>query len=289
MKVFGFEKMLMNLLAEGSMGGGSTPPPDAPPAAPAETFTPPEWAKGLTVEHDILKAPMFSSVKTMDDVVKGYYHAQKMVGADKVVVPTKASTPEQWKEYYTKIGLPNTVEDYKVELPATLNNPDFTKNLVAKAHEMNVLPEQLSSIVAEMEKYNEQIIADYDASQLQEQAATADALKKEWGADFQRNLASAQRVIKHFGGDEMLNQVLESPLANDGSFLRLMASISSKLTKEDTFSSDIVSTFGTSSADAKKKINEIYANPNHAYFDSNSAKHRDAVEEMLKWQEIAAR
>ena len=287
---FGYEKMLLNLLAEGGdAGGGSTPPPAAPMSPPPETFTPPEWAKGLTVEPEILKAPMFSSVKDMNDVVKGYYHAQKMVGADKVVVPTKQSTPEQWKDYYVKAGLPATLDDYQVELPASLDNPEFNKALMSKAYEMNIRPDQLSTIVAEMDKLNEQIVTDYEAQQKQEILSTADSLKKEWGADYQRNLLGAQRVIKHFGGEEMLKQVFESPLANDGAFLRLMSKISSQLVKEDTFSKEVTSTFGTSAEQARKNINDVYSNRSHAYFDESNPKHKDAVAEMLKWQEIASK
>lgn len=286
----------MNVLADGGdagASGGAAPTTTAAtvPAAtmtPPETFTPPEWAKGLTVEADILKAPMFSSVKDINDVVKGYYHAQKMVGADKVVVPTKSSTPEQWKEYYIKAGLPATMEDYKAEFPETIDNEDFKKSLVTKAYELNVRPDQLSTIVSEMEKMNEKIVADYEVQQKQEILQTADSLKKEWGPDYQRNLLGAQRVIKHFGGEEMLKQVFDSPLANDGAFLRLMAKISGQLTKEDTFSKDVTSTFGTSKEEAMKKVNEVYGTKNHAYFDESNAKHKDAVAEMLKWQEIIA-
>lgn len=290
--MFGNKFMLENILSGGEIGGGagdsgsSTPPPAGGDTGGGEVFTPPEWAKGINVDPEILKAPMFQSVKGMDDVVKGYYHAQKMVGADKIVVPTKASTPEQWKEYYIKAGLPATIDDYKPELPETIDDPNFKQALIQKAYELNVRPDQLSAIVAEMEKSNEALVENYQAEQVAQIKQTDEALRKEWGADYQRNLVQATRVIKHFGGDDMLNQILESPLASDGSFLRLMAKVGANLTKEDSFSNEVTSRFGTSREDAQKKINEIYGNRNHPYFDNGHAQHKDAVAEMLKYQEI---
>lgn len=287
---FGFRKhLLMNESVLGDSGGGA-PPSDAPPITtsetPPDTYVPPEWAKGLTVEADILKAPMFSSVKDMNDVVKGYYHAQKLVGADKTVVPTKSSTPEQWKDYYVRAGLPADIVDYKPELPVSIDDPTFKEGLVKKAYELNIRPDQLSAIVAEMEGHNDSIVEAYQAEQANEIKATSESLKKEWGNDYQRNILQAQRVIKHFGGEETLQKIIASPLANDGDFLRLMAKVGGSLTKEDSFSQDVVTRFGTSKEDAQKQINAIYGNRSHAYFDDGHAQHKDAIAEMLKLQEI---
>lgn len=294
---FGMRHMLMNILGEGGDGGGgaSGGQGDAGQAAAGgqgdtgQAYTPPEWAKSLqNVDREILDSPAFKNFKSLEDVVKSHYHAQKMIGADKVVVPTKASTPEEWKAYYQKAGLPATLDDYKPELPKSIDNEDFKKSLINKAYELNIRPDQLSAIVAEMEGNNESIVNTYLEEQKQEKITTSEALKKEWGGDYQRNLLQAQRVIKHFGGDETLKAVLESPLANDGQFLRLMANIGGKLVKEDTFSQDIVSHFGISREEASRKMNEIYGNPKHPYFDSQHAQHNDAVKQMLRYQEILA-
>ena len=274
----------------GAEGGASsaegTSAPAGTPAPIGETFTPPEWAKGLTVDPEILKSPAFKNFNSLDDVIKSHYHAQKLIGAEKVAIPTKASTPEEWKAFYQKGGLPPSLEEYKPELPASIDNEEFKKNLISKAYELNVRPDQLQAIVSEMEANNEKIVNDYQESQKQEKIQTAEALKKEWGGDYQRNLLQAQRVIQHFGGDETLKEVLESPLSNDGSFLRLMAKIGGKLVKEDTFSQDVVQHFGTSREDAQKEINKMMGDFSGPYYDSGHAAHKDAIAKMLRFREI---
>ena len=49
----------------------------------------------------------------MEDFVKSYLHAQKLVGADKIPVPNKHATDEDWNEVFKKLGAPSNPEDYK--------------------------------------------------------------------------------------------------------------------------------------------------------------------------------
>jgi hypothetical protein len=267
-----------------------TPTPSATPeASGAPAFEPAEWMKGLTVEPEILQASHFKNFKSLDDVVKSYHHAQKMIGADKVVIPNKNSSPDEWKNYYAKVGHPTSLEEFKVELPKTLDDQEFKSNLMNKALELNMRPDQLSSVVDMMEKYYDSEAQKYEQQEQAKIQQGSESLLKEWGeAGFKKNIAGAQRVIKHFGGDEALKQVLESPLANDVSFIKLMAKIGEKLTSEDSFTLEVTSRFGMTKDEASRKINEVYGKGDHPYFNPQHAQHKEAMNDMLKWQEILA-
>ena len=39
----------------------------------------------------------------MDDFVKSYLHSQKLVGSEKISVPNKYSTDDDWKQVYKKL------------------------------------------------------------------------------------------------------------------------------------------------------------------------------------------
>lgn len=290
--LFGSRYFKMNLLGESSGGGGDTSTTSTPPATTevpattAETFTPPEWAKGLNVDQEILKAPMFSSVKDMNDVVKGYYHAQKMVGADKIVVPGKNSSSDEWRNFYIKGGLPEKFEDYKAELPKSFDNQEFNAEFLKTAYENNIRPDQLQKISELFEKSNEKLVAQYEEEQQAAITNVANSLKQEWGQGYEKQIATANRVIKHFGGDELHKQVLESPLANNGEFLRLMAKIGAKMTGEDTFQHGATETFGMTKEEARSKMNAMYGDVNSPYMNESHAQHKEFVEKMLKYQEI---
>lgn len=288
--LFGFKHFKMNLLDEGgSGGGGETPPADTGGAGGGETppaFVAPEWAKGINVGEDILKAPMFSTIKSVDDVVKGFYHAQKMVGADKVVVPSKNASADEWKNYYVKAGLPEKFDDYKVELPKSFENTEFNTEFLKTAYENNIRPDQLQKITEMFEKSNEKLVADYEAEQTENLKSAALALKQEWGQGFQKQIDRANRVIKHFGGEEMHTAIKSSELANNPEFLKLMAKIGEKMTGEDSFQPGATTTFGMTKEEARSKMNAMYGDPNGPYLNRDHAQHKEFVDNMLKYQEI---
>ena len=273
---------------EAGAGSGAGTPPPVDNTPPADTFTPPEWAKGLTVDQEILKAPMFQSVKTVDDVVKGYYHAQKMIGADKVVVPTSKSSPEEWKAFYQKAGLPAKIEDYKVEYPSMFNDQEFNQSLTNKAYDLNIRPDQLAEVMKMVDEYGNKLVASVDAEEEAAIINTAQELKKEWGNGFDKHISQVNRLIKHFGGDEVHQAILNSPLASDGQFLRLMSTMANKLLKEDTFMTESSQSFGMSKAEALSKVNAIMSDFNSPYHDETHAQHREFVDKVLKYHEIIA-
>ena len=78
-----------------------------------------EQPKENTVDFKSLIPESFKEEKSlenfdnMEDLLKSYLHAQKMVGADKIPVPNKFATDEDWKEVFTRLGAPKNPEDYK--------------------------------------------------------------------------------------------------------------------------------------------------------------------------------
>ena len=66
----------------------------------------------------------------MDDFVKSYLSAQKLVGANKVAIPNKMATDEDWDEVYKKLGRPDKPDDYKYSFKDDEINQDQLKVLM---------------------------------------------------------------------------------------------------------------------------------------------------------------
>ncbi len=137
-----------------------------------------------------------------------------------------------------------------------------------------------------IDQSNEKLVADFEAGQKQALAQTAGELKQEWGQGFEKQIARANRVIKHFGGDEMHKAISGSDLANSKDFLRLMAKIGEKMTGEDNFQYEATHTFGMTKDEAKSKMNAVYGDVNSPYFNREHAQHQEYLDKMLKYQEI---
>jgi hypothetical protein len=58
------------------------------------------------------------SLRTFTDpgsLAKSYVNAQRMIGADKVAIPSKSATSDEWREVYTRLGAPTDVGGYQFE------------------------------------------------------------------------------------------------------------------------------------------------------------------------------
>jgi len=45
-----------------------------------------------------------------------------MIGQDKVVIPNNNSTDDQWSEVYSKLGRPETADQYKLNVKSDVVN-----------------------------------------------------------------------------------------------------------------------------------------------------------------------
>lgn len=282
----GRKYFLMNVMGgigEGGSGDGGAgddgsnivEPPVVPPSVP-------EWATGIQLDDpNILSEPMFRTITNVSDVVKGYYHAQKMVGADRIPVPGKTATPEEWNAFYQKAnGIPTNKEEYKVELPTTIEDEAFKNALTQKAYELNLRPDQLKEIVAQMEEHNNTIAKNYEAQEAEEIKKVSESFVKKWGNDAKRNMMVAQRAVEHFAGKEGLDAILASPLSNNPTFIDLMFNIGKGMVGEDNFTKEVIGSFGMSKEDAQREINRITGDMSGPYFDDRHAQHKDMVKKV---------
>lgn len=70
------------------------------------------WYEKL--DPDLKNNPSIQKFKDPASLAKSYVELQKMVGKDKVVLPTSKSTPAEWEAFYEKIGRPKDINEYSV-------------------------------------------------------------------------------------------------------------------------------------------------------------------------------
>jgi len=72
-------------------------PTPAPAAQPTSS-----WKDSISEEYRV--DPSIEKFTEIDALAKSYINATKMIGQDKIVIPTKNSTQEAWDEAYAKLG-----------------------------------------------------------------------------------------------------------------------------------------------------------------------------------------
>lgn len=210
----------------GSAGGGGSS--SGTLLKPAEGGAPaPSWRDDIPAEF---KAdPSLATIKTVGDLAKGYVHAQKLIGVDKMAAPNDKWTDAEWSQFYDRAGRPKTADEYavpQVKLPEGMKLDDkLWKETQGVFHGLGLSSKQAEGV---MKRYLEVAAKDYEtqqASKKQTEAEGRAALQQEWGRDFENKLKLAQAAIQKFGGDEVINLIAEAGLGNSPAFVKMLSVI----------------------------------------------------------------
>jgi hypothetical protein len=223
---------------------------------------------------DLGKNPSIQKFKDPASLAKSYIELQKLVGKDKVVVPTEKSTPAEWAEFYRKVGRPDALDGY--ETPE-LGVPEEVKmrdeQLAAfkeKALELGLSKKQF----AELYKMQQEMSAQSLGTQVEEYKSLKDKaeteLRKEWGQAYDAKVDKAQQVVNTYFKGKGLNKAFEI-LANDKGFIAAMASIGEKLGESAVGGGEARGTLTPD--EAQKEVNELIADGSGPLFNSIDPRH----------------
>lgn len=260
-------------------------PQSQPQAQTQQVNEQPQFDWRSVVDAELLKDPSLGTIKDINSLVKGYVHAQKLVGKNKIIIPDEFATEDDWKQIYHKLGLPETPDKYSINFGEAQYDEDFKKAYQEKAYQAGVLPKQAEEL---FNFWNEKINnATQEHQQALERARTEaiEGLRKEWGNGFEKKVETARLALKQFADDKIIDYLDRSGLGDDVNLIRLFAKIGESL-NEDTFKSETIRSLGMTKEEAQSKINDIMGNFNHPYYNSEHPKHKEAVAEMQKYFSI---
>jgi len=262
-------------------------PPVGDPGPKAFVF---DDAMFNTLPDDLKSEPSVQIFKgkPLPDILKSHVHAQRLVGADKVAIPTgKFDTPEAWNALYAKLGRPETPDGYQfdaVALPEGVNrNPDIENAFKGISHKLGLTPKQATELYA---AYNG-MAAEAQKVQIEGQAkAIKDAeadLRAEWGNKYDERLALATKVIDTYGGKAEQVTEFKEKFGNDPTAIRILANLGN-LVSEGNFVTGDRPAFLSTPQEAEKKARDIMVNPQNplhdAYHNRSNFRHNEAVEEV---------
>jgi len=222
----------------------------------------------------------------MEDFVKSYLHAQKLVGADKIPVPNKHATDEDWNEVFKRLGAPESPDDYKYNI----KDQELDKNQVQEfnkaAHQLGLLPKQAEGLIKFYNEMNGNNAASQEEAAAQAQLNTETELKAEYGPQFAKRLDQAKKLAVNSLGSEFLeNTFLQdgSRLGDNIKVIKAFSELADKLSEDEIIQGD-GSEYMTAK-DIEKEINEL-TQEGSAYWSKTHPNHNKAVQEVLKLREM---
>jgi len=254
------------------------PPVAAAPSAPAGITLPDNWRE--TLPDEIKNEPSLKVFNDFNAIVKSLVHAQKNIGTDKVLVPSKHATAEEIKAYYKKSGVPEE-KDYKLDLGKDVQiDPKFLENFQKLAAQNAVHPTQAQAILKESLTYLSKVSAEGSAAQKLEADAKMTALKQEWGAAFEQKVGDAKLAFNKLGDENSKKFLDESGFGNHPEIIKLFSKVGAMLAEDPLKGNETPGSNALTPADAQMKANEITMNTQHPYNLRGHPNHGAAVKEV---------
>ena len=226
----------------------------------------------------------------MNDFVKSYLHSQKLVGVDKIPVPTKHATDDDWNAVYEKLGRPKTAGDYQYNLGEGSKVDENTiKAFSEEAHKLGLLPQQAEGILKYYNKVGEAADASNEARAETFRLESETELRKEYGPAYDLKISAAKNLASNtLGSDFLRNTILNdgSRLGDNPNVVRAFANLADKLSEDTIVQGD------TPSAMTIKEIdNEIQqlTSEGSPYWNKTHINHKKAVEEVQQLYQLKER
>jgi hypothetical protein len=228
-----------------------------------------------------------ANFQDMNQFVKSYLHAQKMVGLDKIPVPNKYATDEDWQEVYKRLGAPETPDQYKYKFAKDQKVDENTLKAFNEVAQRNgLLPKQAENIVKFYNELNQQAVSQeaskVDAARLESETV----LKTEYGAEYAKRLDQAKRLATQTLGNDFLNKTIlkdGSKLGDNASLIKAFSLLADKLSEDE-----IVKGEGADYMSAKelqRQLDELQQKDS-PYWDKMHPNHKRNVDEVFKLREM---
>ena len=265
----------------GSIIGGATQTQTTPQSiVDAQGNLSDNWYESFESE-EIKNAPSLRNFKSMEGLVKSFLSAQRMVGKSPhaVVIPDENATDEERAEFFTKIGRPESPDEYDIKPPENIEelglqwSDESAKAFANKAHELGLTNKQAQDLVNWHNEITVGSIKSADEQIGQEYEQATQELKKEWGNAYDSNVKLVDTFINKLGLSEL---VINKGLANDPTFIKAMRGIAMKTSEDKFIEGDVHDT----PSNAQEEINRIMGDKNHPYFNQDHPAHGDAVKKM---------
>ena len=236
-----------------------------------------------TLSEDLKNDPTLSNFKDVESLAKTVVHQQKVLGS-RIPLP---KTDEERNELYNKLGRPETADKYEVTIPNDMEHfmpKEDISQFKNVAHKIGLNNEQVNALMEFQVSATKNAMDNQGNVLNQEKEQSTEALKKEWGYEYDKNVRAAQRALNVYGDNELQKLLSETSAGNNPAVIKFLATIGKEVT-EDMAQNTTNNRLATSPLDAKEEINNVMADSKHAYFDPSHPNHNIAVEKMRQLHE----
>ena len=244
------------------------------------------WKEAISEEFR--NDPNIEKFTEIDALAKSYINATQMIGKDKVAVPNKNSTDDQWNEVYDKLGRPESADKYSLNAKSEVVPIDeqAIKQFAENAHQLGLNNKQAQGI---LEFYKNNMEGTAQQSKIDTETAQAQAeqqLRQEWGRDFEGKVKQAGALAKANINPEILDMTLSNGirLGDHPEIIKGFAKIAGMMSEDKIVAteSENVNTI----ADIESEISAITNDTNGPYWNKQHPDHDKMVQQVYTLREM---
>ena len=256
------------------------PPSDDTPGTPAYQY-PETLDQSYHGNKSLIKFANEDGSFDYGKLSQSYIQLEQHLGKDKMPIPGEQSSAEDWKSAFTKMGLPESLENYALEntLPEGYEADNaLIDGFKAVAYEANILPHQSQAV---MNFFNEFSIKGIEAkkdAQAASVAAGMEALKTEWGESYEGRAKNANDALSQFATKEDIQAMSDAGMLTNPAFFKVFDQVAKGL-GEESFTPPGGGTFGMSPDDIDMEIAKLQQDPAHQ--QTMHPQHEAAINKMM--------
>jgi len=244
------------------------------------------WKEAISEEFR--NDPNIEKFTEIDALAKSYINATQMIGKDKVAVPNKNSTDDQWNEVYDKLGRPESAEKYTLNVKSDVVPIEDTaiKQFAENAHKLGLNNKQAQGILefykTNMEGVAQQAKVDTETAQAQ----STQELRQEWGREFDTNIKKAGAIAKANMNPEILDMQLKDGmrLGDHPEIIKGFAKIAGMMSEDKIVSTESENV--SSNTDVETEISDIMNNKDGPYWNRSHPDHDKVVQQVYTLREM---
>ena len=244
------------------------------------------WKEAISEEFR--NDPNIEKFTEIDALAKSYINATQMIGKDKVAVPNKNSTEDQWNEVYDKLGRPESADKYSLNAKSEVVPIDENaiKQFAENAHQLGLNNKQAQGILEfyknNMEGMAQQAKVDTETAQAQSEQQ----LRQEWGREFESNVKKAGALAKANMNPEILDMQLKDGmrLGDHPEIIKGFAKIAGMMSEDKIFSTESENV--SSNTDVETEISDIMNNKDGPYWNKSHPDHDKMVQQVYTLREM---
>lgn len=243
------------------------------------------WTSML--DEDLRESQYLKEVKTIQGMARSTVSARSMVGADKIVVPTEASSEADWDAYYVAGGRPDTAEDYAFAKPEDLPEEFYDADYATGIQDILFKFGGSKKLADALFAYNNEYVAKQIGVIAQDEETTTtqlkDGLYADWGNAYeQRKHMGDVAVEKGTQGNEEFKTRLLEKYGNDPDFIRYSSNLGGLFSESTSPDAKAIPTPGDmSEAIAKEQANPAYGTE-YATHGFTKAQHKAQVAKVQR-------